>query len=130
MDERAARVLVLEDDAPVRDLVRNALEGGGLDVAVAATAGGAFCAIVRSQPDLILVDPRCAEGTAPSLVARLRTVAPRARVVAFTAETDNSGYSGPAHLDGIMGKPFDLSDLPWRVNAFPARPTCPAPTGA
>ena len=49
-------ILVVEDEAPIRDMVRFALERKGLSVAEAADVQEARLAMASRRPDLLLLD--------------------------------------------------------------------------
>ena len=51
-----ARILVVDDDACLRDLLKLHLAGAGYEVALAADAIEAGYAILKSAPDLLIVD--------------------------------------------------------------------------
>ncbi|MDX9874845.1 MAG: response regulator, partial [Spongiibacteraceae bacterium] len=49
-------VLIVDDEAPIREMIRVALEMSGLDCLEAATAQEAHAAIIDQRPDLVLLD--------------------------------------------------------------------------
>jgi CheY-like chemotaxis protein len=50
------RVLIVDDEPPIRELLRDFLAGRGYEVAAAATGGEALAAVPTFRPDVILVD--------------------------------------------------------------------------
>ena len=52
----AARILVVDDEADIRGLVKEILSDEGYDVDVAANAAEARQARTRQEPDLVLLD--------------------------------------------------------------------------
>ena len=58
MEESTTRVkvMVVEDEADTREMLRVALEGYGASVVVAASAADALEQIVHDKPDLLLSD--------------------------------------------------------------------------
>ncbi|MEY3464747.1 MAG: hypothetical protein RL603_345 [Pseudomonadota bacterium] len=52
----AARILVVDDEADIRDLVKDILSEEGYDVDAAANAAEARAARARQEPDLVLLD--------------------------------------------------------------------------
>ncbi|MEA2227033.1 MAG: two-component system, OmpR family, response regulator MprA, partial [Solirubrobacteraceae bacterium] len=50
------RVLVVDDDAPVRRMLERSLSAEGFDVEAAADGGAALVAVERSAPDLVVLD--------------------------------------------------------------------------
>jgi CheY-like chemotaxis protein len=53
-----ARLLIVEDDDEIRDLLAAALRFAGFDVTTAATGGEAVQAAQRGRPDLVVLDER------------------------------------------------------------------------
>ena len=51
-----ARILVVDDEADIRDLLQEILLEEGYDVEVAANAAEARAACARHEPDLVLLD--------------------------------------------------------------------------
>jgi two-component system nitrogen regulation response regulator NtrX len=52
----AQRILVVDDEADIRDTLREILGDEGYDVSVAADAAAARAAVARQEPDLVLLD--------------------------------------------------------------------------
>lgn len=102
-----AMVLVVERDAAIRDLLRDALEVAGYAVLADAGDGAAWPA--RTRPDLILLDADLtgAGGILPAV--RLRLQAAQIPVVAMT--TAPPGARPPLAVDAWLAKPFRLADL-------------------
>jgi two-component system chemotaxis response regulator CheY len=55
-DPMAAKILVVDDDESIRELLRLHLSGAGYDVDVAPDAISAGYMVLRSRPDLIITD--------------------------------------------------------------------------
>ena len=52
----ASTILIVDDDAPIRRMLRRTLAAEGYAVDEAADGGAALAALERSVPDLILLD--------------------------------------------------------------------------
>jgi CheY-like chemotaxis protein len=109
------RVLVVEDDATVRDLVARVLAAAGY--APAAAGDGAAALLLLHQdaaPAAILLDLGLPDMRGDEFVRRYRALpAPHAPIVVFTA-TDPAGASEEAkrlQAAGFVSKPFDLDTL-------------------
>ena len=63
MEDRDARILVVEDDADAADAVKTILEGEGYEVVVADSPAAAWEAIKVQPPDLALLDVMMPSGT-------------------------------------------------------------------
>lgn len=82
-----ARVLIVEDEADVRELVRVRL---GLDdrfvvVAEAATAAAAMAAVAAEAPDVVVLDLRVPGTVGGDLITQILDAVPGAKVAVFTA---------------------------------------------
>lgn len=117
-----ATVLVVDDEAAVRDFVRLALVHAGYAVHLAADARAALDAF-RAAPEkfsLVLTDVRMPGRTGADLAADLRAAAPALPVVFMT------GYSsGPSHQPialppgaVVLDKPFSVEKLVRTVRQF------------
>jgi DNA-binding response OmpR family regulator len=103
------RVLVVEDNAPLRDLVRTALELRGAEVHDAATSAEAL-----SSPgpfDVALVDVSLPDGRGDEVIAELR-----ARNAVAAAGLMSGGDLPPnlvsgGQPDGWIRKPFEPEEL-------------------
>ena len=51
-----ADILIVDDESDIRELISDLLEDEGHGAREAADADGAFAAIERAQPDLIILD--------------------------------------------------------------------------
>jgi PAS domain S-box-containing protein len=109
----AETIAIVEDHAPVRDLVRHALEHLGYAVITAADAHEAL-ALLRSAPavDLVLIDLVMPRLNGIELWERLRIERPGLKVLLM------SGYAAETVLDGrlpagvpFLPKPFTLATI-------------------
>jgi two-component system, cell cycle response regulator len=113
----SARVLVVEDDPAVRELLRISLESVGYQVALAEHGLDALMQVDRAQPkpNLLLVDIMIPELDGLSLVRALKSRPETARipVVFITAKSDSrtiaEGISAGARY--YITKPFIIDDL-------------------
>ena len=106
------RILLVEDNADVQDVVRESLEDGGFEVDAAQTATEAVDRLSARRYATILSD--CVLPDLPPLewLAVARRAAPTTPLVI---------YSGAVHLDELKGLARD-----WRVAAVLAKPFKPA----
>jgi signal transduction histidine kinase/CheY-like chemotaxis protein len=116
-DERAQggseRILVVEDDESVRDLVRVMLEGGGYDVRTVADASEAERLCARGGVDLVLTDVVMPKISGQALAERVAVVAPSTRVLFM------SGYSDEAvHLHGVIRADAAFLEKPFSARAL------------
>jgi DNA-binding NarL/FixJ family response regulator len=92
-----ARVLLCDDCAPVRELVRLVLEVEGIQVVGEAGDGGAAIEEAgRCQPDVVLLDLSMPAMDGLEALPEIRRVAPQARVVVL------SGFDNPLIVERAL----------------------------
>jgi two-component system, cell cycle sensor histidine kinase and response regulator CckA len=108
-------VLLVEDEAPVRELVRRLLTARGYQVLVAAdgSQGLAVAASHREAIDLLITDVVMPEMGGPALVDRLRMLRPALRVLFISgyADTAIERLGAGAAGSGFLQKPFSPDGL-------------------
>ncbi len=124
------RLLVVDDEATVRELLSAALRFAGFEVTSAATAGEAVAAATAEPPDLVLLDVMLPDMDGFEVVRRLREHGAPVPVLFLTARDRQAdkvtGLSAGA--DDYVTKPFDLAELIARIRAI-LRRTAGHPTG-
>ncbi|HET9315890.1 MAG TPA: response regulator [Vicinamibacteria bacterium] len=117
MSEPAVRVLVVDDDAAIRQFIQMALEGSGYEVATAEDGEAALAAVRAAPPRIILLDMRMPvmDGWAFTRAYR-ETPPPHAPIVVLTAARDAGEYAGDVDADAFLAKPFNLRELLGLVN--------------
>lgn len=80
------RVLVVDDDAEVRDMLRGLLTSRGLEVATAPNGDRAMQAIARRAPDVVLLDVVMPGLSGVEILQAIRTIAPRVKVIMMSDE--------------------------------------------
>jgi two-component system, OmpR family, response regulator len=122
------RVLVVDDDADVRELVRLSLERVGVAVRTASDGDGCLREAATWQPDLVLLDVVMPGESGIAVLARLRgSAGARAPQVALLTCRAPEEADALARLDvaGVIAKPFSLLDLPSQVARTAGWPSLP-----
>ena len=114
-----ARILVVEDDPEVRELLEEHLTALGHQTVGVASAHDALAMIEPAPPDLVLTDVNLGGMTGVELCARIK-LDPRLQlipVVILTAVADlDARVAGlAAGADDFFAKPFNLLELETRV---------------
>ena len=106
------RVLVVDDDDSIRDIIDMALSDEGYEVRTAADGSSALTLLQQWQPDVILLDMRMpgTDGWAFADAYRQRPE-PRPAIIVLTAAGDASTWAGEIEAEDVLAKPFDLEDL-------------------
>ena len=126
----AATVLVVEDEAKIRDLVRAYLERAGLSVITTGSGADAIALVEATGPDLIVLDLRLPDVSGESVAreVRQRSAVPILMLTAKSTEEDRiRGLELGA--DDYVTKPFSPRELVLRVLAI-LRRTAPGGTTA
>lgn len=101
------RVLVVEDDPVVSDVVREVLESEGYSVVAAPHGAAALETVKRFQPAVILLDLHMPVMDGSSFVERYRRQArPPAAVLLFSGASDIDERAARLGADGFVRKPF------------------------
>jgi two-component system, OmpR family, response regulator len=118
-DEQIPRVLVVDDEPSIRELVQVALKFHGCAVATAATGNEALRLADSDRPDLIVLDVMLPDIDGFEVVRRLRARDNEVPVIFLTArDTTSDTVTGLAlGGDDYITKPFSVEALVARVRA-------------
>ena len=109
---RAARILVVEDDDSIRELVDVVLSGAGYEVLTAPNGAAALQVVGNARPDLVLLDMRMPVMDGWEFARQYRArPEPPAPIVLLTAARDAAERAEEIHANGYLGKPFDVQEL-------------------
>lgn len=121
------RVLIVDDEAPIREMIAVALEMAGYECLEAANANAAHALIVDNTPDLVLLDWMMPGLSGVDFARRLRKDETTADVpiIMLTAKDDeeNKIKGLEAGVDDYITKPFSPRELVARLKAVLRRTT-------
>ncbi|GLZ28743.1 DNA-binding response regulator [Lentzea sp. NBRC 105346] len=125
------RVLVVDDDETVRDVVRRYLEVAGFDVDVAGDGAEGLRLFSATGPDLVVLDVMMPRLNGLEVCRRLRQVS-QVPVVMLTAlgEEENRIAGLQLGADDYVTKPFSPKELTLRVASVLRRARMPRPEPA
>jgi two-component system OmpR family response regulator len=115
----AARILVVDDEPYITDLLAAALRFEGFEVDVAATGAAATTASARSPYDLVLLDVMLPDVDGTEVCRRMRADGLRTPVLFLTARdgTEDKVAGLTVGGDDYVSKPFSLDELVARIHA-------------
>jgi DNA-binding response OmpR family regulator len=118
------RVLVVDDERGLRELLEYGLEQAGFAVRSATEGSAAIRMLEDWSPDVIVLDVMLPGRDGFTLLPEIRrlTTAPVVMLTARTEITEKlAGFSAGA--DDYVGKPFDLEELVARLRTLLRRPS-------
>jgi two-component system, OmpR family, phosphate regulon response regulator OmpR len=126
----ADRILVVDDDARIRDLLRRYLAQEGFEVIVAEDGKALTRIMMRDPIDLIVLDLMMPGEDGLSICRRLRAAGDRTPIIMLTAKGEDVDRIVGLEVgaDDYLGKPFNPRELLARVHAvLRRRPAHEAP---
>ncbi len=111
MSERR-RVLVIEDDEGIRELVELALSEEDYEVWLMPDGATALASLGEIRPDVILLDMKMPVMDGWEFARRYHALADRsAPLLVFSAAQDAAQRAAEIGADGYIPKPFDIDEL-------------------
>ena len=124
MDGRT-RVLVVDDDADIRNLLSRYLEGQGFSTDLAANRSEAEQKVAAGGIDLVVLDVMLTDGSGLDLCRELKDRRPDLAIILLTALKEDVDRIVGLELgaDDYLGKPFNPRELAARIRAASRRVT-------
>ncbi len=125
------KVLIVDDNVAVQDVIRDIVEAEGCLTRVASTIDEAMEKMSGFAPDIIFLDMGIEDGDGLSLISRIKEEYPSmaVNVVLLTSSSDHIPTDMP-EIKGNISKPFKSSavvDVLYNVTAAPASSKTEAP---
>ena len=114
MNVPAARILVIDDNPNLVDILVTCLRDEGYGVLGALTGDDGLKDFLLSRPDLVLLDLALAGGMGGlELLKRIHSINPRSKVIMVTGNTDPQLARRALELGALayVDKPFDFAYL-------------------
>ncbi|MGA1832255.1 response regulator [Rhizobium wenxiniae] len=117
MTENAVRILIVDDEPPIRKLLRVGLSAQAYAVSEAMNAKVAMELAVSDKPDLIILDLGLPDMSGHDLLAKWRAEGMTLPIVILSSRTDEAGIVKALELgaDDYVTKPFGMSELGARI---------------
>ncbi|HWV23206.1 MAG TPA: response regulator [Thermomicrobiales bacterium] len=119
----SARILVVEDQEDVAQLIDVVLKGEGYTVAIARDGAQGLMLSRDWKPDLILMDIMLPGVDGGTLISRLRREVETADlpIIAMSASRTLRDRTPELEADALLSKPFDVDALLVQVNFLLSR---------
>jgi CheY-like chemotaxis protein len=119
-ENRPAHVLLVDDDAPLVEILSETLTSGGYSVARATDGRSALAAVYRERPDLILTDLHMPDMNGLQLLRQVRGDLSTCQIPVIFLTTDKSLEAEIRALDlgadDYLNKPVEMARLLGRVH--------------
>jgi two-component system KDP operon response regulator KdpE len=113
------RVLVVDDEPPIRRLLRTGLSTQGYEIVDAPSGRVALEELARRAPDLVILDLGLPDMTGHDLLRRIRETHEAVPVIVLSSRDDERGKVEALDLgaDDYVTKPFGMNELLARMRA-------------
>ena len=117
------RILIVEDERPLRDGLVDLLKAGGHEVSAAADGPSGLETATREPWDLVILDLMLPAMDGLEVCRRVRQARPELAILMLTAlgSEDDKVAGFRAGADDYLAKPFGVRELLARVDAFGRR---------
>jgi two-component system, response regulator, stage 0 sporulation protein F len=116
------RILVVDDEEPIRLLYREELQDAGYEVEVAADGGQALQAVERRRPDLMTIDIKMPGMDGIELLRKVRTMHRDLPIIICSAYGDFKSDFGTWASDAFLTKSADLHELKTKIGELLGTP--------
>ncbi|WP_078830594.1 response regulator transcription factor [Sediminibacterium ginsengisoli] len=112
------KILFIEDEAALAEIVKENLDASGFEVYHAATLSKAAILLRQHQPDIIIADVMLPDGDGFEWIAALRKTDQSTPVIFLTARSQTADVLKGFDTGGndYLKKPFSIAELIVRVN--------------
>ena len=121
-----ARILIVDDDGPVRAVLADVLRASGYNVTIARSGFEALEICSAIAPDLILLDVNMPAMDGWATLEQLRLARPAARVLMMSGD-DHSAKAAARGATAFIGKPYGRADVlreaALAMGDFPGQPS-------
>ena len=112
-------ILVVEDDAPIRNLITTTLKTQDYKYIAAATASEALQQATIHAPDVMLLDLGLPDLDGIEVIRRIRSWSAMPIIVISARSEDSDKIEAlDSGADDYLGKPFSLKEVQARLNAL------------
>ena len=116
------RVLVVDDEPDIRELLNGVLESVGCDVQCANDGEQALVEACEFQPDIVFLDVNLPKQFGWLVCAKLKLIEPSPQVILITGvvSDDLDSFSEFVKAGDVLRKPFSVEDVLRFIPGVPA----------
>ena len=116
---RGTSVLVVDDEPPIRRLLRTSLGAQDFEVFEAPDAATAFARVAEEKPEIVLLDLSLPDLDGTEVIRRLRSQGNRTPIIVLSSRGNEKGKVEALDLgaDDYVTKPFGMAELVARIRA-------------
>ena len=117
------KILVVEDDKSLRQIIRETLDAEGMVVETAPTYAKAMLKLEDYSYDCVLLDIMLPDGSGMDLLDYMKSIGKRENVIIISAKdsTDDKVLGLDKGADDYLAKPFHIAELVARVRSVVRR---------
>lgn len=117
MTTSTVKILIVDDEPPIRKLLRVGLAAEGYAIIEAINAKDAMKQVAEDRPDLILLDLGLPDMAGHDLLAKWRSEPLELPIIILSSRTDEAGIVRALELgaDDYVTKPFGMKELAARI---------------
>ena len=114
------RILVVDDEPNIRDLLATSLRFAGFAVRTVGNGAAAISAVIEEEPDLIILDVMLPDMNGFGVTKRLRASGYTSPILFLTAKDDTEDKITGLTVGGddYVTKPFSLDEIVARIRAI------------
>lgn len=122
MSETGQRILVVDDESPIRRYLRAALSAQGFSIYEAANGEEALSAVIADRPDIIILDLGLPDIDGIEVTRRLREWSQTPIIILSVREAEQDKIAAlDAGADDYLTKPFGTGELMARMRVVMRR---------
>ena len=110
------KILVVDDDKDILNVVQQILVSHGFDVKTHSTGLNVPDIVMHYHPNLILLDIRLPGKLGTEVCKELKQIHTNLPILLFSAHADQGEAFAICHADGFIQKPFDIKNLIDTIN--------------
>jgi two-component system, OmpR family, KDP operon response regulator KdpE len=111
------KILVIDDEPPIRRLLRTSLNAEGFDVIEAETAAKALALIASASPDIAILDLGLPDLDGLDIIRKVRADGSKMPIIVLSSRSGEHGKVEALDLgaDDYVTKPFGIAELVARI---------------